>query len=138
MALLFVPSLFLGHLQHSLGGHVAEGATHGGSENKEIVQRGCAEGRAGRSVRAGSSSLWRELMVSVSASGHASLQPSLGPSKEESPSSPHAVGTSPLPEGPAHHVGLLLVCAVVQEPPSLEGLAPSSIPVLALPLAGRG
>ena len=138
MALLFALSLFLGHLQHSLSGRVAEGATHGGSENKEIVQRGHAKGRVGWAVRAGSSSLWRELVVSVSASGPASLQPSPGPSKEESPSSPHGVGTSPVPEGPAHHVGLLLVCVVVQEPPSLECLAPSSIPVLALPLAGRG
>lgn len=31
VALLFVQSLFLGHLQHSLRGRVAEGATHGGS-----------------------------------------------------------------------------------------------------------
>ena len=39
-------------------------------------------------------------MVSVSASGPASLQPSPGPSKEESPPSPRGVGTPPLPEGP--------------------------------------
>lgn len=31
VALFFVQSLLLGHLQHSLGGCVAEGATHGGS-----------------------------------------------------------------------------------------------------------
>ena len=101
------------------------------------MQRGHAKGRVGWAVRVGSSSLWRELVVSVSASGPASLQPFPGPSKEESPFSSHGVGTS-VPEGPAHYVGLLLVCEVVQEPPSLECLAPSSIPVLALPLAGRG
>lgn len=97
----------------------------------ETLQRRHAKGREGRE---GSSSLWRELMVSVSASGAASLQPSLGPSKEESP---RGVGTPPLREGPQTPCGLL-VCAVVQEPPSLECLAPSSIPVLALPLARRG